>query len=384
MEAIKKYLDSMFAQMPNTPEVRRAREELLAMMEDKYNELIAEGRSDNEAVGTVISEFGNLSELAETLGISHVFTENRAQGGRAPMDMEDMENYIQAGITKALLRSAGIFFCIISVVFPILLDGLGFLGGSLFFVSVGFGVLLIVYSSGLVSKYKRLFTGEFYLDYAATKYVNDMKHQFENTSNLLRSLGIMLCVICFVPAIILDNNVRLIGRLTLSDLGGALLFILVGFGVFLIVYSANVMGTFKKLLKLNDESTISGTYKEQARRDRGDSSYNYSNSSFSGTNYNDGYSGKKEKKNKKNEVYNNSLAEFVASVYWPTVTCLYLIWSFQTFSWAISWIIFPIASAARRPILRYLNNRESGSSQGDVIDAQYTEIKSQSGESKED
>lgn len=40
------------------------------MMEDKYNELISEGKSENEAVGTVISEFGNLDELAETLGLN--------------------------------------------------------------------------------------------------------------------------------------------------------------------------------------------------------------------------------------------------------------------------------------------------------------------------
>ena len=40
------------------------------MMEDKYNELIAEGVSENTAVGTVISEFGNLDELAEDLGLT--------------------------------------------------------------------------------------------------------------------------------------------------------------------------------------------------------------------------------------------------------------------------------------------------------------------------
>ena len=69
METIRNYLSTMFAGLPDTPEVRRAYEELAAMMEDKYTELIAEGRSENEAVGTVISEFGNLEEIAQTLGI---------------------------------------------------------------------------------------------------------------------------------------------------------------------------------------------------------------------------------------------------------------------------------------------------------------------------
>ena len=60
METIKSYLETMFANMPNTPEVIRAKTELLGMMEDKYNELIQEGKSENEAVGTVISELMNL------------------------------------------------------------------------------------------------------------------------------------------------------------------------------------------------------------------------------------------------------------------------------------------------------------------------------------
>ena len=64
METIKNYLENMFSHLPNTPEVQKAKYELYQMMEDKYNELISEGKSDNEAIGIVISEFGNLDELA--------------------------------------------------------------------------------------------------------------------------------------------------------------------------------------------------------------------------------------------------------------------------------------------------------------------------------
>ena len=55
--------------LPDTPEVQKAKAELLSMMEDKYTELLNEGHTENEAIGTVISEFGNLDELAEDLGI---------------------------------------------------------------------------------------------------------------------------------------------------------------------------------------------------------------------------------------------------------------------------------------------------------------------------
>ena len=64
----------MFAKMPNTPEVRRAKDELWQMMEDKYNELLDEGKNENEAVGTVISEFGNLEELSKELGLEKEFS----------------------------------------------------------------------------------------------------------------------------------------------------------------------------------------------------------------------------------------------------------------------------------------------------------------------
>lgn len=79
METIRNYLNAMFAGLPDTLEVRRAYEELAAMMEDKYTELIGEGCSENEAVGTVISEFGNLEELAQDLGIEGCMSGKVAQ-----------------------------------------------------------------------------------------------------------------------------------------------------------------------------------------------------------------------------------------------------------------------------------------------------------------
>ena len=78
METIKNYLENMFSHLPNTPEVQKAKYELYQMMEDKYNELISEGKSDNEAIGIVISEFGNLDELADSLGIKSFVNPSQA------------------------------------------------------------------------------------------------------------------------------------------------------------------------------------------------------------------------------------------------------------------------------------------------------------------
>ena len=43
MEAIRNYLETMFLNLPNTPEVYKAKNELWQMMEDKYTELKNEG-----------------------------------------------------------------------------------------------------------------------------------------------------------------------------------------------------------------------------------------------------------------------------------------------------------------------------------------------------
>ena len=79
MDTIRSYLESMFKNLPLTDKVMRAKSELLQMMEDKYTELIKEGKSENEAVGIVISEFGNLEDLVDDLGIKDIYTEQRTE-----------------------------------------------------------------------------------------------------------------------------------------------------------------------------------------------------------------------------------------------------------------------------------------------------------------
>lgn len=69
METIKNYLDALFLKLPDTYEVRSAKKDLLALSEDKYEELMREGMAEHEAVGRVISDFGNLDEIAADLGL---------------------------------------------------------------------------------------------------------------------------------------------------------------------------------------------------------------------------------------------------------------------------------------------------------------------------
>ena len=70
MNTLKIYVETMFYNLPNTKGNFEAKADILASMENRYEALIANGKSIEEATGAVISQFGNFNELKEVFGIS--------------------------------------------------------------------------------------------------------------------------------------------------------------------------------------------------------------------------------------------------------------------------------------------------------------------------
>ncbi|MBP5555020.1 MAG: hypothetical protein J6X94_09130 [Lachnospiraceae bacterium] len=317
METIKNYLESMFASMPNTPEVRKAKAELLQMMEDKYNELISEGTSENAAVGTVISEFGNLDELAESLGLTKEVEVARGMETEMPrrfISLDEVKSYISNRNIKALFRALGILLCIISVSFVIILGPKGteiFSGIGLMIISIALGVGFLVYSGFADHEWKFIGYESCSIDMNTAAYVKEKKRSFEPIRALCVSLGVVLCVVCWTPNILIPFRYQ--------PLGAGIMFFVVGFGVFLIVYSNSIAKGFDRLLNVNEKSTISGQY-----------AY--------GSSYN------------RPVKYKSKTAQTIVEIYWPTVTCIYLIISFLTFSWGSTWIIWVIAGVFHRVV----------------------------------
>ena len=79
------------------------------MMEDKYTELIREGRTENEAIGIVISEFGNLDELAEDLGIKNVVKYGSTLQTRM-LSMDEVKTYLRDKTRSGYMIALGTFF----------------------------------------------------------------------------------------------------------------------------------------------------------------------------------------------------------------------------------------------------------------------------------
>ena len=114
METIKNYLESMFAALPNTPEVLKAKYELGQMMEDKYTELIEAGKAENEAVGIVISEFGNLDEVADALGIETILQQQEPDN-MPLLGIEEAREYIADAGRTGFLIGLGVLLILLTL-----------------------------------------------------------------------------------------------------------------------------------------------------------------------------------------------------------------------------------------------------------------------------
>ena len=265
MNAIRNYLDNMFRNLPNTEEVRRAKAELLQMMEDKYEELIAEGKTENEAVGIVISEFGNLDELAESLGISEAVTENPDEA-KPMLSMDRVKEYLAMISQRSIFVPLGIALCIFSVAFNILADlipglDLDALGVSAMFLAIGGAIVLFVMSGIKKKEFAEVYKHECSLSIESAEYTRAERKSFKSSYSLMSSFGIGLCILSIVNPIIF-GSIPYIS----NDFGAVMFFLFIAGGVFLITSANSRMNGYDKLLELNESGKMSEEFVPKSDR----------------------------------------------------------------------------------------------------------------------
>lgn len=280
MEAIREYLHNLFMSLPETPEVLRAKAALLEMMEDKYDELVSQGKSEKEAVGTVISEFGNLEELAEELGIEDFLRKGEEQEGRsaaggsgaarnrgnrpryqAPPKQQyewtfsEAKDYLKYAWKHALCIALGVALCIWSPYVSSVMDGAAAenyvsagvadaCGSSILFFFVVIAVVLFCTASHLRKPYGNVAKYGISLDEKAQNLVEQKREKDEQRRFWLRVTGIVLCIVSVVP-----SSVNRFSNLFLREIMDASVLMIVGTGVCLIVLSASVGNRYTELMK---------------------------------------------------------------------------------------------------------------------------------------
>lgn len=332
MDTIKNYLETMFANLPNTEEVRRAKDELYSMMEDKYTELMAEGKTQNEAVGTVISEFGNLDELAESLGIDKVINESVITDRRV-LSQDEVIEYISDVTRQRFIIGLGVLMCCISLVGPIIfapisemfeMPGLEGIGVIIMFILAAVGVGFFIFSSVMMSQWKFLDKEACAIDYSTAEYVARDKEDNQVTKGIILTIGIIACIFSVIPVIAFSTLFGEKLPLLTEGIGPSMIFVCAGIGVLLIIFSNAKDAAYDKLLSLNGKEIMAGNYEPI-------------------------------KKSKK--TYVNKAAGDFMSMYWKIVLCIYLIISFSSFEWGSSWLIWPIAGVLRKPIASLLQEK---------------------------
>lgn len=325
MEVIRTYLDNLFSTLPDTPASRRAKEELWGMMEDKYQELKEQGLPENQIIGTVISQFGNLEELRETLGLERPYA---AAPPPQPQPAGIPMSYAQAQECLTTYRRAsrgigiGAVLCILAVMplfvllglfeLELLSEGLAVaLGLGALFVLVAAAAVLFIFYGPQLSPYEKWKTNGAVLEQEGVAWARQQKALQSRYFPLRIALGAVLCILSVVPMLItgiLTDGAPFEDGAVLMGL--SVLFPLVAVGVYQFIRVGMVDSCCKMLLgELDTGPALSPV---------------------------DVKTGKKVP----------TVVDIVAQIYWPLIVIAYLIWSFLTFDWWITWIIWPIAGIA--------------------------------------
>lgn len=308
METIKNYLDNIFSSLPKSVEIIKMKEELLSNMEDKYNELKESGKTENEAIGIVISEFGNIDELVKELGIN---TTTREVENIPTITMEEAENYMKDKIKYGKVIAIGVVLCILAPAMLIFTHSLivdGIFGTAIAIdvleglsiiplcILVAIAVGLFIYADTKLDKYKYL-EEDFILPLHVEQRVKNLKQEFVPTFTKLTIVGVILCVLSPIALIVLSalggyNDDKL------SSYGVIALLIMVAVAVFTFIRVGNINDSYSVLLQIEE-------YSQKGKE-------------------------------------NNKVVGAVAAIVWPLATAIFLIWGLGFGAWHICWIVFPI------------------------------------------
>lgn len=317
METIISYIDNLFQNYPDTPQAQKAKRELLGIMEDKYRELKEEGKSEHEAIGIVISEFGSMEEIASELGMEQRQEQAFCKEPEAEMrlTMPQAREYLKVQKEFGFKIAIGVAMCILSPVAGVILNAFyeaGILSekiseiGSLIvllgMVAAAVGIFIV---SGIAhGKYEEYDSVPIRLDRETRDQIAGEYEEQSAPFGIKIAAGVILCIASVIPAAIFYEVLEGSSLEWMAELAATSLFFFVAAGVFLFITAGMGRGAYETLLGKGKNSRI------------------------------------KIKKSKKDRRIS-----IISSIYWPVVTAIYLCWSIATMNWGFTWIVWVVAGA---------------------------------------
>lgn len=160
MEAIRNYVEALFAALPQREDILRLKADMLANLEDKFNALLAEGKSEAEATGVVIASIGSTEDLLRELGLPEKEAAPTENSAHRPVDPALAEEYRRYQSRKHCMVAVAVALFILSPFSYSLFENILYLGelnNFLFFAMIAAGVALIILSGRQDDYYEQLF-----------------------------------------------------------------------------------------------------------------------------------------------------------------------------------------------------------------------------------
>ncbi len=299
MEAIQQHINFLFKDLPDTDEIKRIKTDLYMNAVDRFEELMLEGNTESEALGTVIIEMGDRDDLLEGFG----YDQETDLKDHSIHSLSDARFLIASYNFEANKIGLGILLILLGAGLIPTLDTLNLAAiGVIFllgFVAVAVGMFI---SAGLrlegIEESIQDKESVFYLTDEDYEIVREQYLLFKDENRFRIPVGVMLCIVAPIPVIFfgfLDNE------FLVQRYGIILLMLAVGIGVYQFVKYGMNETAYEKVLNLGEYSV-----EEQQLQQK---------------------------------------MEPIAGIYWSVMTLIYLAWSFLTMAWHYTWIIWPIAGA---------------------------------------
>lgn len=223
------------------------------------------------------------------------------------VSMKEANDFLNKNNRHAFLTSLGTALCIVSVIPPVLFDvfnnsAIEDLSVVFMFLIIAAAVGLFIFSSMSMKTFDFLHKECLDTEYGVDGMVREKKEQYQPKHIMMIIIGVILLILSIIPPIVC-------GTISMNEftdmLGTVLLFIFVTAGVFMIVQTSITNSGYEILLE-----------EDRFSRDRKTS----------------------------HPTPKSNLAKNIVSSYWCIVTAIYLLYSFKSFNWGMSWIIWPVAA----------------------------------------
>jgi hypothetical protein len=81
MKNIEQYVDNLFNEIPESEQKNQLRNEIVENLQEKVTDLIAEGKSEEDAINKAIVEFGDISDIKNELMSQLTLTAKKSTAG---------------------------------------------------------------------------------------------------------------------------------------------------------------------------------------------------------------------------------------------------------------------------------------------------------------